>query len=86
MKVVYQELWLALQLKHLTFQDGGQQEIQWLEQIACRELYTENYQTWAAYVDTSWGKLLFVINIVGQPRFPLKCGNWLSKVLEKSKN
>ena len=67
---------LALQCNHVTFQDGGQQEISWSKQITWRELYTENYQIWAADVDISqrklgW-KLLFEINIVGQQRFPLK--------------
>ena len=33
--------------------------------------YIENYQIWASDIDTSWEKLLFEINIVGQPRFPL---------------
>ena len=32
----------------------------------------ENYQIWAADVDTSWEKVLIEINIVGQPRFPLR--------------
>ena len=42
-----------------------------IKEIAWRELYTENYQIWAAELDTSWGKLVFEINIIGQPRFPL---------------
>ena len=40
--------------------------------MAWRELHTENYQIWAADIDTSQRKLLFEINIVGRPRFPLK--------------
>ena len=68
----YQEYRMALECRYVTFQDGGLQEIQWSKQIAWRELYTEKYQIWAADVDTSWGKLLFEINIVGQPRFPLR--------------
>mgnify|MGYP001793537623 CR=1 FL=1 len=48
------------------------QEIQWSKQIAWLELFTENYQIWAADVDKSWEKLLFEIDIVEQPRFPLK--------------
>ena len=53
------------------FQDGGLQEMQWSKQIAWCELYTENYQIWAADIDTRGGKLLFEIDIVGEPRFPL---------------
>ena len=30
-----------------------------------------NYQIWAADVHTSWGKLLFAINIIGKTRFLL---------------
>ena len=48
-----QEWRLALQRTHVTFQNGGLQEIQWSKQIVWRELYTENYQIWAADVDTS---------------------------------
>ena len=36
-----------------------------------KSLGREFYQIWAADVDTSWGKLLFEINIIRQPRFPL---------------
>ena len=32
----------------------------------------KNYHILAADVDTSWGKFLFEIDIVGYPRFPLK--------------
>ena len=56
--------------RHVTFQDGGTQEIQWSkDEIAWRELYKENYQIWAADVDTSQRELLFEMNkiIVGQP-------------------
>ena len=31
----------------------------------------DNYQILAADVDISWGKLLFEIDIIGQPKFPL---------------
>ena len=62
-------------MQHVTFQKGGPQEIQWSKQIAWCELYTNNYQIWAADVDTSWGKLLFEINITGQSRLPLKQKN-----------
>ena len=48
------------------------QGIQWSKQIAWRELYTDNFQIWVADVHTGWGKLLFEIDILGQPRFPLK--------------
>ena len=67
---------------HVIFQDGGSQESQWSKQIAWRELYTENDQNWAADVDTSWGKLLFEIDIVGQPRFPLR-QKWFTVVWRK---
>ena len=62
---------LALQRNYVTFQDGGPHEILWSKQIIQRESYKENYQIRAADVETSWEKLLFEINIVGQPRFPL---------------
>ena len=71
---LYSTIWmnewrLGSAMQHVTFQDGGPQEIQWSKQ---HELYRNNYQLWAADVDTSWEKLLFEINITGQLRFPLK--------------
>ena len=59
-------------MQHVTFQDGGLQESRWSKEIAWHELYTQNYQIWAADVDTLQRKLLFDINIVGQPRFSFK--------------
>ena len=67
----YQEQRLELQCTHVTFQDGSPQENQWSKQIAWLELYTQNYQIWAADVNASLGKLLFEIIITGQLRFPL---------------
>ena len=62
---------MAIQRIHVTFQNDGPQKIQWSKQIAWCELYTENYQNWTADVVISWGRVLFKINIIGQPRFPL---------------
>ena len=63
---------LVLQRNYVTFQDGGPQKIHWSKQITWCESYIENYQIWAVDVNTSWRKLLFKINIVRQPRFPLR--------------
>ena len=62
---------LALQRKHIAFQDSSLQEFS----DQNKSLYTQNYQnyqTWAADVNKSRKKLLFEINIVGQPKFPLR--------------
>ena len=53
----------------------GPQEMQWSKQNHLAwTVNIENfiYQIWAADVDISCGKLVFEINIVGQPRFPLR--------------
>ena len=41
------------------------------KQIAWCNLYTDNYQLWAADTEISQRKILFEIDVVGQPRFPI---------------
>ena len=66
----------AMQLCHISRWQPAETSV--IKTIAWRELYTENYHISAADIDTSWGKLLFKINIIGQSRFPLKYICWLA--------